>query len=114
MATSVPKKLLAIPMMALPLLLMSCGDKLPVKATKPPVDLLSCADEPLSPVLTPYEWDRVLQSPTVQAAVDMMRAITGKRDGATLSYVLAMRAAYGDCASKVAGVRSWAEQLPGQ
>jgi hypothetical protein len=83
-----------------------------VKATKPPVDLLSCAGEPLSPVLTPYEWDRVLQSPTVQAAVDMMRAITGKRDGATLSYVLAMRAAYGDCKSSVDGIRAWSEALP--
>ena len=82
------------------------------KATKPPVKLLACSGEPLPPVLTPYEWDRVLQSPTVQAAVDTLRAITGKRDGATLSYVLAMRAAYGDCASKVAGVKTWAETLP--
>ena len=99
-------------MILLLLLTTACEKKISPKATKPPPELLSCSGEPLSPVLTPYEWDRVLQSPTVQAAVDMMRIITGKRDGATLSYVLAMRAAYGDCASKVAGVKAWADALP--
>lgn len=34
------------------------------------------------------------------------------RDEMTLAYVLAMRAAWGDCLAKVAGVKEWADRLP--
>lgn len=66
----------------------------------------------MAPVLAPYEWDRALTAPTVQAAVDLVRAITGKRDAATLGYVVAMRSAWGDCSSNVAGVKAWTDALP--
>lgn len=91
MATNARRKLLAIPMMALPLLLTSCGDKLPVKATKPPPSLLTCAAEPSAPQLP---------APGIE------------RDRLVLGYVLALRAAYGDCAANLAGVRAWADALP--
>ncbi|AMU89877.1 hypothetical protein [Sphingopyxis macrogoltabida] len=83
-----------------------------VKATKPPAELLACAGEPVAPALPPYEWDKIAAAPSVAVAVDMAKAITGKRDGLMLPYVLDMRAALGDCAAKVAGVRAWADRLP--
>ena len=91
MATRLRKML---PVIALTLwlpALASCGDKIPVKATKPPVALLSCSAEPVAPELP---------APGIE------------RDRIVLAYLLAMRAAYGDCASKVAGVKSWADALP--
>ena len=60
-------------------------------ATKPPASLLTCQAEPGAPVLP---------VPGIE------------RDRIVLAYLLAMRAAYGDCASKVAGVRAWANALP--
>ena len=90
MATSVPKKLLAgLTILWLPAL-ASCGDKVPVKATKPPAVLLTCSAEPVAPELP---------APGIE------------RDRIVLAYLLAMRAAYGDCASKVAGVKRWANAL---
>ena len=69
----------------------ACGPKVHVKATKPPVELLTCSAEPLAPELP---------APGIE------------RDQIVLNYLLAMRAAYGDCASKVAGVKSWADAMP--
>lgn len=66
-------------------------------ATKPPVENLSCAAEPRAPSLPPRDGTEVTEK---------------ARDTLTLAYLLAMRAAYGDCASKVAGVKAWAEALP--
>lgn len=71
--------------------LASCGDKVPVKATKPPPSLLTCAAEPRPPELPPPGLER---------------------DRIVLAYVLAMRAAWGDCSAKIAGVKSWADALP--
>lgn len=71
--------------------LASCGEKVAVKATKPPPSLLTCSAEPVAPELP---------EPGIE------------RDRIVLAYLLAMRAAYGDCASKVAGVKSWADALP--
>lgn len=58
--------------------------------TLPPAELAVCADEPLAPDLPPREQ---------QAA----------RDSLTLAYILAMRSAWGDCKSKVEGLRVWRE-----
>lgn len=71
--------------------LTACGPKVAVKATKPPPALLTCSAEPVAPELP---------VPGIE------------RDRIVLAYLLAMRAAYGDCASKVAGVKSWADALP--
>jgi hypothetical protein len=71
--------------------LTGCGQKVPVKVVKPPVELLSCSDEPVPPSL-PDDADA--------------------RDALMLDYVLSLRAAWGDCSSKVAGVRAWSEALP--
>lgn len=77
----------------IPLLLAStaCEKKVHVKATKPPVTLLTCSAEPVAPELP---------APGIE------------RDRVVLAYLLAMRAVYGDCASKVAGVKRWSEALP--
>lgn len=71
--------------------LASCGDKVAVKATKPPPALLTCSAEPVAPELPP---------PGIE------------RDQIVLAYLLAMRAAYGDCSSKVQGIKAWADALP--
>jgi hypothetical protein len=62
-----------------------------VKATKPPPSLLTCSAEPVAPELP---------APGIE------------RDRIVLAFILSLRAAYGDCASKVAGVRAWSETLP--
>lgn len=77
--------------------LASCGDRVHVRSTKPPTELLTCSPEPMAPVLPPKDGTEATQL---------------VRDNLTLAYVLAMRAAWGDCSSKLAGVRVWAEALP--
>lgn len=71
--------------------LTACGNERPVVA-KPPVALLTCAGEPVAPDLPGRDH---------QSARDMMM----------LDYVLALRSAWGDCSSKVAGVRAWVGEL---
>ncbi|PQM29389.1 hypothetical protein CVO77_00165 [Sphingopyxis lindanitolerans] len=66
----------------------------------------------MAPALPPYGWDKIAQAPTIAAAVDMARAVTGARDALTLPYVLDLRASRGDCASKVRGINAWADALP--
>ena len=77
----------------IPLLLAStaCEKKVLAVAVKPPASLLTCQAEPGPPELP---------APGIE------------RDRIVLSYLLAMRAAYGDCASKLSGVRAWAAALP--
>lgn len=69
----------------------ACEKKVLAVATKPPARLLTCQAEPGAPELP---------APGIE------------RDRIVLAYLLAMRAAYGDCASKVAGVRAWSDALP--
>lgn len=70
--------------------LAACGPKPLAVAVKPPAELLTCAGEPVAPELP---------GPGIE------------RDRLVLAYVLAMRAAWGDCFSKVAGVKAWADAL---
>lgn len=84
-------RLLLIPTILSALALTGCGQERPAIA-KPPADLLTCADEPVAPSLPG-------------------RDEQARRDALTLDYVLALRSAWGDCSSKVAGVRAWADAL---
>lgn len=81
------KHLFATPLLAL----AACGQPVPVVLTPPPA-LLSCADEPPPPDLPTPERQR-------------------ERDELTLAYILALRSAWGDCAAKVNGVRTWTEEV---
>lgn len=78
-------------MTPLMLSLAGCGPKVIAVATKPPPELLTCADEPLAPILP---------SPGIE------------RDRIVADWLLAMRAAWGDCSAKVQGVKAWADRLP--
>lgn len=73
------------------LLLAGCGPKVIAVATRPPPELLTCAGEPLTPILPP---------PGIE------------RDRIVADWLLAMRAAFGDCSSKLAGIKAWADALP--
>ena len=69
----------------------ACGPKTLAVAVKPPAELLTCSAEPAAPEIG---------APGIE------------RDRIVLAYLLAMRAAYGDCSAKVAGVKAWADALP--
>lgn len=71
--------------------LTACGPKVLAVAVKPPPSLLTCSAEPTAPELP---------TPGIE------------RDKIVLAYLLAMRAAYGDCRAAVDGIRSWSESLP--
>lgn len=73
------------------------GEKVQVKATKPPAEVLECAGEPIAPALPPKDGTETTQK---------------VRDPLTLTYVLALRAAWGSCAAAVAGTKAWADKLP--
>lgn len=69
----------------------ACEKKVLAVAVKPPASLLTCSAEPVAPEI----------------------GVPGiERDRIVLAYLLALRAAYGDCESKVAGVRAWSDALP--
>jgi len=71
--------------------LASCGQERPAIA-KPPVALLSCADEPVAPDLPP-------------------RSMQDQRDMMTLEYILGLRSAWGSCKASVNGIAAWANEL---
>lgn len=71
------------------MLCAACGEK-PV-LTLPPLELTTCADEPVAPDLP---------APEMQA----------ERDRLMLDYSLGLRAAWGDCKAKVEGLRTWREE----
>ncbi len=68
--------------------LTACGQDR-VRLVKPPIDLMTCADEPTAPNIPG-------------------RDAQDERDRLVFDYVLALRGAWGDCRSKVDGVRAWA------
>lgn len=91
------------------LALTGCGPKGLTVATKPPAELLTCADEPGAPSIPPYGWDWIRAAPNVDEAVERMRGITSQRDDLALDYILAFRAAWGSCKATTNGVMRWAE-----
>lgn len=78
-------------MMLSGLLLTGCGQDR-VRVALPPVELTECAEEPLVPDLPGRE--------------DQAR-----RDAMTLEYLLSLRSAWGDCKSRVAGLKGWRESM---
>jgi formaldehyde-activating enzyme involved in methanogenesis len=98
--------------------LSACGTP-PVRIALPPVELTTCADEPATPDIPAYEWGKIkaaaLAKGSAQAAVDeavrLAIEVTGIRDQKVLDYVLAERSAYGDCKSKVAGIKAWRDSV---
>lgn len=79
-----------IPLICLPSL-AGCEKKVIAVAVKPPPALLTCAGEPLAPILPP---------PGIE------------RDRIVTDWLLAYRTAWGDCAAKVSGISAWAKALP--
>lgn len=79
------KRLALLPLIAL----AACGQPRPV-IVAPPAELATCALMPPAP-------DLPVQTPETQRERDLM----------TLNYILALRTAYADCASKVAGLAAW-------
>lgn len=72
-------------------ILTACGSPRPVVSLPPPT-LLTCSDEPTAPNLP-------------------SRDQQDARDQLTLEYLLNLRSAWGDCSSKVAGVKAWADGM---
>ncbi len=97
MQTNARNRLLLAATIPLLTLCVACGEKVAVKATKPPAKLLECAGEPLAPILPPKDGTEATQI---------------IRDQLTLTYTLAMRAAWGDCKADVVGTKAWADALP--
>src|SRR3546814_12333670 len=83
MATNVRALRLAVVMTLSSAALTACGEKIAV-ATKPPAELLTCADEPVAQDLPPYAWDWILAAPSAHAAVERLKPIPGKRAGVAL------------------------------
>ena len=75
--------------------LSACGAP-NVRIAQPPLDLLQCADEPTAPSLPERDGTDATQL---------------ARDVATLSYILGLRSAWGDCSSRLAGIRAWSEEV---
>lgn len=91
MGTTVRVPLLLAVTIPCGMLLTACDPKR-IETIKPPVALTTCADEPLAPDLPGREQQE-------------------ERDRLTLDYLLGLRSAWGDCRSKVDGIRAWSESL---
>ena len=75
--------------------LSACVPGRPV-VTLPPVALTQCEAEPSAPTI-----------PSRDGTEETLNI----RDQMTLAYILAMRSAWGDCYSKVQGMKAWAQSL---
>ncbi len=71
--------------------LAACGQPRPV-IIAPPAELATCADAPEAPELP---------------AKDGTDAVQMVRDQMILTFILALRSAYGDCRAKVDGLAAW-------
>jgi hypothetical protein len=83
-------------MTLLPLALTACGPKR-ISRIPVPANLKSCAEEPEAPALPAVDW----------SSADAAKPIQIVRDQLTLTYVLALVEAGGDCRAKVNGVAEW-------
>lgn len=73
----------------LAMLCVACGTEKPVLIL-PPIELTTCAAEPVAPDLPAPEF-------------------AAKRDEMMLNFTLDLRKAWGDCRAKVDGLRKWRE-----
>lgn len=85
-------KLLLTGAMILSLPLLTACEPKRIEIVKPPAALTECADEPGAPALPGREQQ-------------------AERDRLTLDYILNLRSAWGDCRSKVDGIRAWSDAL---
>lgn len=97
-----PAKLHLAAMILCALALTACGPERP-RIALPPADLASCADEPLAPDLPGVNW----------ATIEAAKAASRARDTATLGFILSLRSAWGDCKSKVDGLKAWRDRVGG-
>lgn len=88
-ALAMPRMLALTP---LAMLCAACGEK-PILIV-PPIELTTCADEPLAPDLPAREFQ-------------------AERDRMMLDFTLDLRAAWGDCKAKVDGLKKWREEATG-
>lgn len=71
--------------------LTACANNRPV-IVLPPANLAECAQEPLAPILPGKDQQ-------------------AERDVLMLGYVVALRDAWADCASRIAGLHAWREEM---
>ena len=111
-------KLAMLPLAAMTLsslALTACGEvrtRLPV----PPAELAECADEPVAPELparpdAPPLTDEGWQSGAILNWLTLSTQVQRKRDELTLTYILGLRHAWGDCKADVAGGKAWRETV---
>lgn len=100
-------KLLTLATIPLLMACAACGEK--IRIALPPAELETCADEAEAPDLPAMPWADALKALTGADALAILKPIAQARDAATLDYVLAQRSAYGDCRSKVDGLKAWRE-----
>lgn len=86
----------------------ACGER--IRLSLPPAELETCADEAEAPDLPAIPWTDALKALNGADAVAILKPVAQARDAATLDYVLAQRSAYGDCRSKVDGLKAWREK----
>lgn len=91
MPTTVRGKLLLAAMIPWLMLLGACEPQR-IETIKPPMALTTCSDEPVAPDLPGHD-------------------MQAERDRLTLEYLFGLRSAWGDCRSKVDGIRAWSESL---
>ena len=78
-----------------PIALAACGQPEPI-ITLPPAELRSCIEMPGAPSLP---------------AKDGTEATQLIRDQMTIDFILNLRTAYADCASKVMGLDAWSREV---
>ena len=93
-------KLLTAALMCSSAALTGCGNDR-VRLAPAPAELTVCADEPVAPDLPAQDW----------SSIEAAKAVQAVRDSAAFAYILAMRAAWGDCRADVAGVKAWNDRV---
>lgn len=89
----------ALPLLAL-IALSACGNER-VRIAPVPVELTTCAGEPVAPELPVQDW----------SSIEAAKAVQAIRDSKVFDFILAMRSAWGDCRAKVDGTKAWNEGL---
>lgn len=80
--------------------LTACGQER-VRLVPVPVELTTCAGEPVAPDLPVQDW----------SSIEAAKAVQAIRDSKVFEFILAMRSAWGDCRAKVDGTKAYNESL---